>query len=234
MEYLEPIIEIERPTRDDVFRKSNKFDRPDFGSNIPFELFSALSNLHMSHKQDQEKDDDKDEEAEYPHENQHIDDGTEGDFEDANDGANLEDTQGTEKVQDKVDTEEESSDSKGDTTQTTKSEGNEDGKKLMHHDTVTIDAKTVSENPPGNQERRVPAEFEVQLKHSMSIEEQVIDTKQDHDLIDEKEEERIRKSSTDKSSQDESLKDQHSANTSEEQSKDKSPAEPAEVKAQTE
>lgn len=50
-EYLKPIIDIERADRDDVFKRSNKFDRPDFGSNLPFELFNALANLQMNRGQ---------------------------------------------------------------------------------------------------------------------------------------------------------------------------------------
>lgn len=47
---MKPIIDIERADRDDVFKKSNKFDRsgPDYGQNIPFELISALNSLQLS------------------------------------------------------------------------------------------------------------------------------------------------------------------------------------------
>lgn len=157
-------MDIERLDRDDVFRKSNKFDRPDFGNNIPFELFSALSSLHMSHKQEQEKQDS------YPHEEQDFktddhDEDHEGEAEE------LEDK--------KPDTE-------------TETDIQEEEIEEKHHDKaqdeVTIDTKTVTENPPDSQERVVPQEFEVRLRHSRSIELQVIETRQDQDLIQEREE----------------------------------------------
>ena len=46
----------------------------------------------------------------------------------------------------------------------------------------------MTENPPDSQERVIPQEFEVRLRHSRSIEEQVINTIQDQDLIQEREE----------------------------------------------
>jgi hypothetical protein len=52
--YYKDIIEIERPDRDDVFRKSTKFDRPDYG-NIPYEIFSVLSNMHQTQTQSREE-----------------------------------------------------------------------------------------------------------------------------------------------------------------------------------
>ena len=55
--YLKPILDIERLDRDDVFKKSNKFDRPDFGNQIPFELFSAFTAPYLQ-KQEADKDDD--------------------------------------------------------------------------------------------------------------------------------------------------------------------------------
>lgn len=148
-----------------MFRKSNKFDRPDFGNNIPFELFSALTSLHMSQKQDKDEKDDKDafgsDEQEYK-----TDDQEEGATEhDQDDGE------------------------KGEETETV---GQEELPEVPHHekehDAVTVDPKTTAENPPDSQERVVPQEFEVRLKHSKSIDEQVIETRQDNDLIQEREE----------------------------------------------
>jgi hypothetical protein len=222
MEYLRPIMEIERTDRDDVFRKSSKFDRPDFGNNIPFELFSALSNLHLSHKQDQEKE----ENDSYPHETQQIEDGTEENNDDTNEDNQDETTEG--RVE--YDTEREDSGQKESTEgeEPPNSDDHEEAKKLVHHDTITIDAKTVSENPQDSQERRVPAEFEVQLRHSKSIEEQVIDTKQDQDLITEKEEEKVRRKSIDKTLHEESQKDHSIINASDDHSKVESPIEKVE------
>lgn len=66
-----------------------------------------------------------------------------------------------------------------------------------HHDKsedeVTIDVKTVSQNPPDSQERVVPQEFEVRLKHQKSIEDQVIETRQDQDLLQEREDAKLHK-----------------------------------------
>jgi hypothetical protein len=53
--YYREIFEIEKPERDDVFRKSIKFDRPDYGNNIPYELFSVLTNMHHSQSQSKEE-----------------------------------------------------------------------------------------------------------------------------------------------------------------------------------
>lgn len=166
--YLKPIIDIERPDRDDVFRKSNKFDRPDFGNNIPFELFSALTSLHMSHKQEADKDD-KEDKAE-------KDDlyNDAADFKDEDHDAEGEGPQSEEKSEEN-ETE-------------TVTQPTEEVKHDRSHDEVTVDVKTVSENPPDSQERVVPQEIEVRLKHSKSIEEQVIETRQDQDLIQEREE----------------------------------------------
>lgn len=52
--YYKEILEIEKPERDDVFRKSTKFDRPDYG-NIPYEIFSVLSNMHQTQSQSKEE-----------------------------------------------------------------------------------------------------------------------------------------------------------------------------------
>lgn len=189
--YLGPIIDIERTDRDDVFRKSTKFDRPDFGSNIPFELFSALSSLHMSHKQDQDKDD-KDA---YPHENQEIEhEEHEGD-DHVGEGHNPEDffsKKPEDDVEEKQDEEEEVHDHP------------------HHHDTVVIDEKTTTENPPDSQERKVPSELEVRLQHRKSIEDQVIETKQDMDLIEEREQSKHRaeEAKVEKESQAQSNEDQ--------------------------
>lgn len=58
--YLKEIIEIEKPDRDDVFKKSMKFDRPDYSSHIPFEIFNALNRLHnMNQNQKDTSDDNK-------------------------------------------------------------------------------------------------------------------------------------------------------------------------------
>ena len=157
-------MDIERPDRDDVFRKSNKFDRPDFGNNIPFELFSALTSLHMSQKQEKE-----DKDAFASDENEYKTDGNEeGDAEHIDNDGEAEKPDETEIV------------------------GQEELPETPHHekdqDEVTVDLKTTAENPPGSQERVVPQEFEVRLKHSKSIDEQVIETRQDNDLIQEREE----------------------------------------------
>lgn len=176
--YLNPILDIERADRDDVFRKSNKFDRPDFGNNIPFELFSALTSLHMSHKQDaekEEKDNFNHDDNDYKHD-EHDDQDNEHDGE-GSDGEKKEDTL----------------------------EISEPVKHDKTHDEVTVDTKTVTENPPDSQERVVPQEFEVRLKHSKSIEEQVIETRQDNDLIQEREEHKHQKEETEKTEGD----DQH-------------------------
>jgi hypothetical protein len=229
MEYLKPIQDIERLDRDDVFRKSTKFDRPDFGSNIPFELFSALSSLHMSHKQTHDKDEDKDDDKDvYPHQNQDIEEaGEDTDHNEAHDGTE-EDGESAQKN----DADKHSPESGDDSTNPHDESSGDvatEVKKHEHHDTVTVDAKTVSENPPGSQEKTVPAEFEVRLKHSKSIDEQVIDTKQDNDLIAEREESNLRRKSIDQTPHEDAPKDPSLTESSENQSKDKSPADSAEA-----
>jgi len=169
--YLKPILDIERSDRDDVFRKSNKFDRPDFGNNIPFELFSALSNLHL-HKQEQEQE--KEDKETYPHEEQ--------DFKSGEEEGDLDESP-------------EEIDKKTDSTEVQEIVLEKHDKS---HDEVTVDIKTLTQNPPDSQERAVPQEFEVRLKHSRSIEEQVIETRQDQDLIQEREETKHLKEEEDK------------------------------------
>jgi hypothetical protein len=171
--YLKPILDIERTDRDDVFRKSNKFDRPDFGNNIPFELFSALTSLHMSQKHDKDEKDGKDEK-------------------DDNDAFVSDENEY--KTDDHEEGEAEHAENEGEAAKTAENEnaGQEELPEVPHHDKehdeVTIDLKTTAENPPDSQERVVPQEFEVRLKHSKSIDEQVIETRQDNDLIEEREE----------------------------------------------
>lgn len=231
IEYLRPILDIEKPERDDVFRKATKFDRPDFGSNIPFELFSALSNLHQKDKQKEEAEEEEETEKNtYPDQYQEIQDETE----DANqDSTQAETKEDPEEGLDKTDlkSQEGSGDSVNQQTESTTS--NEGATKHEHHDKVTIDEKTMSGDVSDIQERRVPAEFEVQLKRSQSIDEQVIETKQDHDLIEEREMEKVRKNSQDKiSPQEDSHTEQTPATSSEDKLKDQSPAEPTEIKPQ--
>jgi hypothetical protein len=228
MKYLKPILDLERPERDDVFRKATKFDRPDFGSNIPFELFSALTNLHQK---DQDKEED---ETEKDTDLQEAQDGDVEDVEDAiQDSTRDEIADGQEKSYPEKQSPEGNSDSgSGDHNIVSTSNDSEDDKKHEHHDKVTRDEKTMSENPVETQECRVPAEFEVMLKHSKSIDEQVIQTIQDQDLIEEREQEKVRRNSIDKTSSLEgSQSDQSPTNPSEKLSDEKSQADAAEDKS---
>lgn len=148
--YLKPIIEIERTDRDDVFRKSTKFDRPDYGSNIPFELFSALSNLHIAHKTQES-------ESGYPQENQDLNN------EDGQEEEKHEGDQGTHET-----------------------EATEDGQRAPepHEGEKNEQTKEHDKEATGV---NLPTEFSMLLRHQHSIEEQVIETKQDNDLANEME-----------------------------------------------
>lgn len=134
---MKPIIEIERPDRDDVFRKSNKPDRPNYGSNMPFELFSALANMHLNQTRQSESNEEAHED------NQGTTDATDNTEAHETDNANQE------------------------TAEQTETEGNSETKHEEHA-------------PPA-----VPNEFAVRLQHKKSLDEQVIETKQDNDLSDE-------------------------------------------------
>lgn len=133
--YLKPIIDIERTDRDDVFKKSNKFDRPDFGSNIPFELYSALTNLQLSNREHD---------------------------------SNIAATDSNHVEQQESDT----TDTNHDDDHAEESDAN----------------KTTEDQ--GKSEEKNLSEFSYMLKHQRSLEEQVIETKQDNDLAEEMEKNR--------------------------------------------
>lgn len=155
-EYLKPIIDVERSDRDDVFRKSSKFDRPDFGSNIPFELFTALANLQMDRNA-----------------NNHIHEETPADAIEGNDGD--ENAEGTEETAEEVNLPEVLVASVGDDVK-------------VEDSTSEDQASSSDHNPPAKEQLTLPREVDMVLKHQKSIEEQIITTNQDEDLIKENQE----------------------------------------------
>lgn len=159
--YLKPIIDIERPDRDDVFRKSNKFDRsgPDYGQNIPFELISALNSLQLSkdhldrlnNKSDNDNDNDNNDELT-------ENDGILGDQKDDEAVESIETTETLDVSEPVI------------TTSTT------DAAESLQKQAGNSDDKEEHPTKP------LWDEFTTQLRHQKSLGDQVIETKQDHDL----------------------------------------------------
>ena len=162
MGYLKPIIDIERVDRDDVFKKSNKFDRsgPDYGQNIPFELISALNSLQLS----------KDHHIRLSNKSDHDNDNTDELIE--NDGI-LGDHKEDETV---------------DSIETTETLDAVESKEPVITTTTTDAAESLIKQTEGSEEKEEHPtkplwdEFTTRLKHQKSMDEQVIDTRQDRDL----------------------------------------------------
>lgn len=175
-EYLKPILDIERTDREDVFRKSSKFERQDYGNNLPIELFSALTNLQMARNNREQHTSDNVDNAEVNDNDEANNEGTEEGEDVRNASADFLSNLLHSAASSEVKHEEESTEEQSQPETLVLVPSNSDNSN--------------PHNPEPKEQLPLPREFDMVLQHQKSIEEQVITTAQDKDLIQERAEEK--------------------------------------------